>query len=227
MVDYFFENRAHAGQALAQKLDAYATRPQTVVLALPRGGVPVAYEVAMAFNLPLDVFVVRKLGVPGHGELAMGAIATGGIRFLDEDIVQGFGVSDRQVDAVTFQERIELERREIYYRESQPMHPLTNHHIILVDDGLATGSSMKVAVMALHRFRPASITVAVPVSEIQVCYQLQPYMDHVVCLQTPEPFIAVGRWYADFRPTTDEDVRTLLHQAQQRFNDTSTTLQPH
>ncbi|MBZ0316296.1 MAG: phosphoribosyltransferase [Anaerolineae bacterium] len=221
MVDYLFKNRAHAGQALVEKLAPYADRPRTVILALPRGGVPVGYEIAMVYDFPLDVFVVRKLGVPGHGELAMGAIATGGIRFLDEDIVQGFGVSDRAVDAVTYQERLELERRENYYRQSQPMHPLTNHHVMLVDDGLATGSSMKVAVMAVRRFRPASIGIAVPVAERHICGQLQSYVDYVVCLHTPAPFISVGRWYANFRPTTDEDVRTLLHQAHQRFNDTS------
>lgn len=221
MADYLFENRAHAGQVLVEKIAPYADRPQTLILALPRGGVPVAYEIAMAFDLPLDVFVVRKLGVPGHGELAMGAIATGGIRFLDEDIVQGFGVSDREVDAVTYQERLELERRENYYRQSQPIHRLTNYHVILVDDGLATGSSTKVAVMAVRRFRPASITIAVPVSERHICDRLQSYVNHVVCLQTPKPFISVGRWYADFRPTTDEDVRILLRQAHQRFNDTS------
>lgn len=210
-----FQNRYQAGKVLAKKLHCYANQPDTLVLALPRGGVPVGFEVAKALNLPLDVFLVRKLGVPGYPELAMGAIATGGTRILDEDIVHGFAVSDFHIDRITLEEKRQLERNERLYRQSYPMLPITGRHVILVDDGLATGSSMKVAVLAVRKHRPAYITVAAPVADPYICDRLCGYVNELVCVDTPTPFQAVGRWYRNFAQTSDDEVQDLLWQSRQ------------
>jgi predicted phosphoribosyltransferase len=185
---------------LATKLSAYANRPDVVVLALPRGGVPVAYEVARALNAPLDVFVVRKLGVPGHEELAMGALATGGVRVLN-DVVRYLGIPVSLIEAVTSQERRELERREHLYRGNRPPLDVRNQTVILVDDGLATGSTMRAAVQALRQQQPASIVVAVPVAAPESCEEMRTQADDVICAVTPEAFHAVGLWYRDFSQT--------------------------
>jgi predicted phosphoribosyltransferase len=208
-----FQDRFEAGRLLASKLRSFANRPDTVVLALPRGGVPVGFEVANALNVPLDVFVVRKLGVPGHEELAMGAIASGGIRVLNEDVVRTAGIPDEVIDAVTTEEERELERRERDYREGRPPVDVQGRTVILVDDGLATGSSMRVAVLALRRKRPAQIVVAVPVGAPTTCAEFESEVDQTVCAVTPEPFQSVGQWYWDFSQTSDAEVCDLLRQA--------------
>jgi predicted phosphoribosyltransferase len=181
-----------------------------VVLALPRGGVPVGYEVARALGAPLDVFVVRKLGLPGHPELAMGAIASGGVRVLNEDVLRSIAVSQAGIDAVTRTEQLELERRERAYRDGRPLVPIEGRVVILLDDGLATGSTMRAAVLAARRLQPARVVVAVPIGAWQTCQELRDGADDVVCAFTPEPFRAVGLWYADFSQTTDAEVRQLL-----------------
>jgi predicted phosphoribosyltransferase len=208
-----FRDRFDAGRRLAAVLEQYAARPDVVVLALPRGGLPVGYEVARRLGAPLDVFVVRKLGVPGHEELAMGAIASGGVRVLNEEIVHALGLSERLIDDVEVLERAELERREREYRGDRPPLDVRGRTVILVDDGLATGSTMRAAVAALRRLGPARIVVAVPVSDPSTCEELQREADEVICAITPEPFVAVGRWYQDFSQTTDEEVRALLERA--------------
>src|SRR4051794_7001715 len=208
-----FEDRREAGQAMAENLKTYANRPDVMVLALPRGGVPVAYEVAKALNAPLDVFLVRKLGVPGQEELAMGAIASGGVRVLNEEVVRTLGIPDEVVDAVAAQEQRELERRDRLYRGKRPAPQVEGRTVILVDDGLATGSTMRAAVAALRRQRPARIVVAVPVGAPQTCEDFRDEADEAVCARTPEPFHAVGAWYEDFSQTTDEEVRELLGRA--------------
>ena len=208
-----FRDRTHAGKELARLLGAYAGRPGVLVLALPRGGVPVGYEVARALGAPLDVFVVRKLGVPGHEELAMGAIASGGVVIMSPDIVESYGVTDAQLDAVTEAERRELERRERRYRGDRPAPGIAGRTVILVDDGLATGSTMRAAVAALRQERPAEIIVAVPVAASETCELLRAEVDSVVCSATPEPFYAVGLWYDDFSQTTDDEVHLLLDRA--------------
>jgi predicted phosphoribosyltransferase len=195
---------------LADHLRQFADKGNVVVLALPRGGVPVAYEVARALVAPLDVFVVRKLGLPGHPELAMGAIASGGVRVLNEDVLESVVVSQPAIDAVTRTEQLELERRERAYRDGRPPVPIEGRILILVDDGLATGSTMRAAVLAVRRLHPARVVVAVPVGAWQTCQALGEVADEVVCPFTPEPFRAVGLWYADFSQTTDEEVRQLL-----------------
>jgi predicted phosphoribosyltransferase len=205
-----FVDRREAGAALADRLGQFAGREDVVVLALPRGGVPVGYEVARALGAPLDVFVVRKLGLPGHPELAMGAIASGGVRVLNEDVLESIAVSPAAIDAVTRTEQSELERRERAYRDGRPIVPIEGRVVILVDDGLATGSTMRAAVLAVRRLQPARVVVAVPVGAWQTCRELRPVADEVVCAFTPEPFRAVGLWYADFSQTTDEEVRQLL-----------------
>jgi erythromycin esterase-like protein/predicted phosphoribosyltransferase len=205
-----FRNRHEAGRSLAEKLTAYANRPDVLVLALPRGGVPVAYEVAPALGAPLDVFVVRKLGVPGYEELAMGAVATGGVRVLNDQIVQRLGIPQHIIDAVATREQQELARRERLYRGGRPPPDVRGRTVILVDDGLATGATMRAAVMALRQLRPAWIVVAVPTASPETCEELQAEADDVVCAITPEPFLAVGHWYEDFSQTTDEEVRDLL-----------------
>ena len=208
-----FEDRFEAGRLLASKLRPFANRPDTVVLALPRGGVPVGFEVAKALSLPLDVFVVRKLGVPGYEELAMGAIASGGVRVLNEDLVRTAGISGEAIDAVAAAEERELERRERDYREDRPPINVQGRTVILVDDGLATGSSMRVAARALRNKNPSQIVVAVPVAAPATCAEFESEVDQVICAVTPEPFWAVGQWYRDFSQTSDEEVRNLLRQA--------------
>ena len=211
-----FRNRVEAGRQLAAKLMAYADRPDVLVLALPRGGVPVAYEVARALDAPLDVFLVRKLGLPGQEELAMGAIATGGVRVLNEDVVRALDLPDEVIDEVTAREQQELKRRERMYRGDRPPPDVRGRTVILVDDGLATGSTMRAAVAALRQMQPACIIVAVPVGAPETCAELQDEADEVVCARAPEPFYAVGVWYGDFSQTTDEEVRDLLERAAER-----------
>jgi putative phosphoribosyl transferase len=208
-----FRDRAEAGCRLAEQLAHYANRPDVLVLALPRGGVPVAFEVARALHAPLDVFTVRKLGVPGHEELAMGAIATGGVRLLNQDVVESLGIPAGAVDAVTAIEERELHRRERDYRGDRGPLAVTGRTVILVDDGLATGSTMRAAVAALAQQEPARIVVAVPIAAADSCEELAAHADEVVCVVTPEPFFAVGLWYEDFSPTSDEEVRELLARA--------------
>jgi putative phosphoribosyl transferase len=210
---YPFRDRTEAGRLLAQKLREYANRDDVVVLALPRGGVPVGFEVARALNAPLDVFVVRKLGLPGHEEVAMGAIASGGVRVLNADVVDGVGIPGELIDLITEKEERELERREREYRDDRPAVDLRGRTVILVDDGLATGSSMRVAALALRKKQPAQIIVAVPVGSPETCAEFEAIVDKVVCAATPQPFWAVGQWYRDFSQTTDEEVRDLLRRA--------------
>src|SRR4051812_48324710 len=208
-----FRNRAEAGRLLAGRLRQYAGRDDVVVLGLPRGGVPVAFEVARALGAPLDVFLVRKLGVPGHEELALGAIATGGVRLLNPDVVRGLGVPPHVIDQVTATELAELERREREYRGDRPPPDVRGKTVILIDDGLATGASMRAAVAALRQEKPARIVVAVPIAAPTTCEEFEDEVDEVVCARTPEPFYAVGLWYEDFSQTTDEEVRELLRRA--------------
>jgi predicted phosphoribosyltransferase len=208
-----FRDRTEAGRVLADHLRVYANRPDVLVLALPRGGVPVAFEVAWALHAPLDVFLVRKLGVPGHRELAMGALASGGVRVLNEDVVQALGIPEDVIATVVAQERQELERRERVYRGNRPAPEVRGRVVILVDDGLATGSTMRAAVAALHRQRPARIVVAVPVGSPETCTELRAEADEAVCARTPEPVYAVGLWYDDFTQTTDDEVHDLLARA--------------
>ena len=206
-----FEDRKEAGRALAARLRQYAGRSDVVVLALPRGGVPVAAPVAGALDAPLDLFLVRKLGTPGHRELAMGAIASGGIRVLNDDVVKWYGIPPAAIDAVPREEEQELVRREATYREGREAPPLEGKIVILIDDGLATGSTMMAAVKAVRQRHPAKIIVAVPVGARDTCDALATIADEVVCVRMPEPFSAVGQWYLDFDQTTDEEVRQLLH----------------
>jgi predicted phosphoribosyltransferase len=206
----FFRDRREAGRLLAAKLAAYANRPDVIVLALPRGGVPVAYEVAQALSAPLDVFLVRKLGVPGYEELAMGAIASGGVRVLNDQLVGGLRIPDYIVDEVARWEQQELARRERLYRGDRPPPDVRGRTVILVDDGLATGATMLAAVKALRQMQPARIVVAVPTASPETCEQLRAEVDDIICAITPEPFHAVGLWYEDFSQTTDEEVRDLL-----------------
>jgi predicted phosphoribosyltransferase len=203
---------------LAAELQAYADRRDVVVLALPRGGVPVAFEVARALHAPLDVFVVRKLGLPGHEEVAMGAIATGGVRILNEDVVRRLGISEAVIEAVTGRERRELERRERLYRGGRPAPDVRRSTVILVDDGLATGSTMRAAIAALRKHGPARIVVAVPVGAPETCAEFQAEADETVCAVMPEPFHAVGQWYRDFSQTTDEEVHELLERAAAEYH---------
>jgi putative phosphoribosyl transferase len=212
-MDTRYRNRVEAGRELAGRLTAYAGRPDVLVLGLPRGGVPVAYEVARALAVPLDIFLVRKLGVPGHEELAMGAIASGGVRVLNTEVVALLRIPPHVIDQVAAAETRELARREDAYRAGRPAPDPRGRTVILVDDGLATGSTMRAAVAALRRLEPARIVVAVPVAAAATCAELRDEADEVVCARTPEPFIAVGLWYEDFRPTTDEEVCELLRRA--------------
>lgn len=211
-----FANRIEAGRSLAKKLHAYANRSDVMVLALPRGGVPVAYEVARALDAPLDVFLVRKLGVPGQAELAMGAIATGNVRVLNEDVVSYLGIPDDLIDQVAAREQRELARRENHYRgASEPLN-VSGRTVIVVDDGLATGSTMRAAVNALKRLGPAKIIVAAPVAARETCESFKAEVDSTcVCVMSPHPFEAVGLWYRDFSQTTDEEVCLLLKHAKQ------------
>jgi putative phosphoribosyl transferase len=211
-----FRDRREGGAALATKLVHYASRPDVVVLALPRGGVPVAHEVATSLGAPLDVFLVRKLGTPGHRELAMGAIASGGVRVLNDDVVRWYGIPESAIDAVARSEQAELERREREYRRERPPRDLEERTVILVDDGLATGSTMRAAVEAVRLHKPARVVVAVPVAASETCREFQGLADEIVCAKTPEPFSAVGQWYVDFSQTTDGEVRALLEGAAPR-----------
>jgi putative phosphoribosyl transferase len=208
-----YRNRQEAGAYLAQHLGTYRDRDDVIVLALPRGGVPVAYEVARALHAPLDVFIVRKIGLPGAEEFAVGAIASGGVRLLDEDLIERYGVSRAAIDTVIAAEELELERRERQYRGDRKLPDLTGKTVILVDDGLATGSTMRVAVAALRREGAARIVVAVPVAAPETCQLLEREVDDIVCAVTPQPFHAVGLWYADFSQTSDHEVHTLLERA--------------
>jgi predicted phosphoribosyltransferase len=205
-----FRDRADAGRALAAHLGEYAGREDVIVLGLPRGGVPVAREVAGALGVPLDVFLVRKLGVPGHDELAMGAIASGGVLVVNRDVVQAVGVSQAQLDDAAARESRELERRAVAYRGDRAAPSVEGRTAILVDDGLATGSTMRAAVEALKEQGAGRIVVAVPVAARQTCDELSRHVDAVVCARTPDPFHAVGLWYDDFAQTTDDEVRALL-----------------
>ena len=205
-----YPDRREAGRELGQLLQKYADRDDVLVLALPRGGVPVAFEVARALGAPLDVFLVRKLGTPGHRELAMGAIASGGIKVVNDDVVRYLGISDEQIDAVAREEQQELERREAAYRTGRPLPTLENKVVILVDDGLATGSTMRAAVQAVKQQHPSRVIVAVPVGARETCDELGVSADEVLCGRTPTPFTAVGQWYRNFDQTTDEEVRDLL-----------------
>lgn len=208
-----FQDRKDAGRELASRLAAYAHRGDVLVLALPRGGVPVAFEVAMELEAPLDIFVVRKLGVPGHEELAMGAIASGGVLVLNEDVVAGLQIPDQVLRRVAAEEQEELARREHAYRNGRPAPEISGRQVILIDDGLATGASMISAVQGLRKQLPGGIVIAVPVAARQTIDRLRPEVDDLVCVAVPEPFHGVGQWYEDFRQTGDDEVRDLLEQA--------------
>jgi putative phosphoribosyl transferase len=214
-----FRNRAEAGRALARALSQYGGRDDVVVLALPRGGVPVGYEVAKELGAPLDVFLVRKLGVPGHEELAMGAIATGGVLVLDERVLRWLGINEDQIQKTLARELDELRRREAAYRDGLPLPDLKGKTVILVDDGLATGASMQAAAGAVRRHEPARIVIAVPVASRATCDRFRDEVDEVVCAVTPEPFYAVGNWYEDFSQTSDDEVRELLALSAARDSD--------
>jgi putative phosphoribosyl transferase len=212
-----YRNRSEAGKHLAARLANYANRDDVLVLALPRGGVPVAFEVAKALHSPLDIFLVRKLGVPGQEELAMGAISTGGVRVLNQDVVDYLGIPGDVIDAVAADELQELERRERAYRGNKTEPDVRGKTVILVDDGLATGSTMRAAAAALRQQKPERIVVAVPVSAPQTCNEYRMGVDEIVCANTPEPFFGVGQWYQDFSQTTDQEVRDLLEQARENY----------
>jgi putative phosphoribosyl transferase len=212
-----FRDRSEAGRALAELLTADAGAPDVLVLSLPRGGVPVGFEVAAALRAPLDVFLVRKLGVPGHEELAMGAIATGGVQVLNDDVVGGLHIPAHVIEAVAARERQELERRERAYRGDRPPLDVRGRTVILVDDGLATGTTMRAAAVAIRRQQPRRVVVAVPVASSAACADLRAVADAVVCAYTPEPFYAVGVWYEDFTQTTDDEVRDLLERARHDY----------
>jgi predicted phosphoribosyltransferase len=208
-----FRDRTDAGRRLAAKLRTLAGRDDVIVLALPRGGVPVGYEVARSLGVPLDVFLVRKLGTPGREELAMGAIASGGVRVLNTEVVRVLGITPDEIAEAAAAEEEELRRREEAYRDSRPALDLRGKTVILVDDGLATGSTMRAAVAAVRKFGPARVIVAVPVGAAETCAEFRSVADDVVCVDTPEPFFAVGNWYMDFAQTTDDEVRELLARA--------------
>jgi putative phosphoribosyl transferase len=214
-----FQDRQDAGRQLAQKLMQYAGQQDVVVLALPRGGLPVAYEVAKALRAPMDIFLVRKLGVPGHEELAMGAISSGGVRVLNSAVVEGLDIPERVIDAVARDEQKELDRREQLYRGDKPPVDIRGRTAILVDDGLATGASMQAAVAGLKAQEPKSIVVAVPTAATETCEAFEQQVSQVICVFTPQPFYGVGLWYKDFSQTTDEEVQSLLAEsAQNRSN---------
>lgn len=206
----YFRDRRDAGRKLAQHLLDYANRPDVIVVALPRGGVPVAYEVALALNAPLEIMLVRKLGMPGHEELALGAIASGGVRVLNEDIIRMLHVPEEVIDQAAHRELQELQRQEANYRGSRPAPQVRDRTVILIDDGLATGASMRAAVTALRTQQPERIIVAVPTAAAETCESFQDEIDEIICAITPEPFLGVSRWYDDFSQTTDGEVRTLL-----------------
>jgi putative phosphoribosyl transferase len=208
-----FRDRAEAGQVLAGLLQKHARDPDTVVLGLPRGGVPVAYEVARSLRAPLDVFIVRKLGVPGHEELAMGAVASGGIQYLNQSVIDALRIDPATIADATGRENAEIVRRERLYRRDRSLLDVHGKNVILVDDGLATGSTMRAAIAALREHQPARIVAAVPAGSVDVCEEIGREADEAVCASSPEPFNAVGQWYQDFSQTTDEEVRDLLTRA--------------
>lgn len=211
--DDLFEDRRDAGRRLAEKLESYANRPDVIVLGLPRGGVPVAFEVATALNAPMDVFIVRKIGVPGHPELAMGAIASGGAFYLNEDVVRQLYISKDAIESVIEKETVELKRREQLYRAGRRALELKNRRAILIDDGLATGASMLAAISAVREMNPKELIVAVPVIAASSIAEIEPKVDRLVYVLAPYRFYAVGQWYADFGQTTDEEVQELLVRA--------------
>jgi putative phosphoribosyl transferase len=198
---------------LALRLAKYANRDDVIVLGLPRGGVPVAFEVASALGAPMDVFLVRKLGTPGHRELAMGAIASGGVRVLNDDVVRWYGIPEASIERVAREEEQELHRRERAYRDDLPAPDLANRTVILIDDGLATGSTMRAAAQAMRTHHPSRVVIAVPVGAPQTCAELAAVADEVICVRMPEPFSAVGQWYLNFNQTDDEEVRDLLQKS--------------
>ncbi len=208
-----FSDRKDAGRQLAERLTGYSGRDDLVVLGLPRGGIVVAFEVAKALDAPLDVYMVRKLGVPGQEELAFGAIASGGVRVLNHDVVAAAGLGQADIEAITVRERAELERRERVYRGSSAPLELTGRTVILVDDGLATGASMRTAIRSLEDHHPAWVTMAVPTAPVSTCRDLEREVDEAVCVMTPEAFFGVGQWYADFSQTSDGEVVSLLNEA--------------
>jgi putative phosphoribosyl transferase len=215
-----FVNRVDAGRRLARKLGAYGSRKDVLVLGIPRGGVPVASQVAAELGTPLDVFVVRKLGVPSQPELGFGAIATGGVRILDAQIVESLGISDLEIELISSKERQELDRREQVYRGGRPPLDLKGKTVILVDDGIATGASTRAAIIALRQLKPASIVLAAPIAPASTCRHLRREVDGLICLDTPESFRAIGEFYEDFSQVSDEEVTTLLqlnleHRAQE------------
>jgi putative phosphoribosyl transferase len=212
-IGVIFDDRTHAGRELATRLSAYADRDDVLVLALPRGGVPVAFEVAQALRVPLDVFLVRKLGVPGREELAMGAIASGEVRVLNEEIVHGYGIDADTIEAATEREKLELRRRELAYRDGRAAPTIAGKTVIVVDDGLATGSTMRAALTAVRKLSPARVVMAVPVAAESTCAELAAEADEVLCATTPQPFYGVGQWYLDFSQTSDDEVRDLLSRA--------------
>lgn len=211
--NHAYDDRRTAGIDLAEHLSRFKGQDNVVVLALPRGGVPVAFEVARALDAPLDIFLVRKLGVPGHRELAMGAIASGGVRVLNGDVVSWYGIPEAVIDAVAEEEAAELARRERLYREGRAALELRDRVVILVDDGLATGSTMRAAVQAVRAQSPARVVVAVPVASPDTCREFTSVADEIVCARTPSHFAAVGQWYRDFSQTSDEEVCELLQKA--------------
>jgi putative phosphoribosyl transferase len=208
-----FTNRTEAGRVLARLLTRYANRPDVIVLGVPRGGVPVAFEVAAALRAPLDIFVLRKLGVPGHEELAFGAIANRGVRILDSDVINGMGLTQLDIELVTAEEKQELQRRERTYRGARPELDMQGFVVILVDDGIATGSSIRAAIRAIRQMNPARIVIATPVAPASTCNRLRSEVDELVCAETPEYFYGVGQFYEDFSQVSDEDVRELLDRA--------------
>jgi len=205
-----FQDRVDAGEALAKALTAYKARPDVLLFALPRGGVPVAHEVAKALSLPLDIWLVRKLGMPGQEEFAIGAIAMGGVRYINPEYVERGGVSKRSLDQVIAKEEAELQRRNTLYRHGLPVPQVKGKTVIVVDDGLATGATMRAAVESLRQLRAEQIIVAVPVGSASACAALSSIADDVVCLHMPEPFYGVGQWYMDFSQTSDEEVQEIL-----------------
>lgn len=219
-----FRDRTEAGRVLADRLAAYTGLPDAMVLALPRGGVPVAFEIAEALKLPLDIFVVRKLGLPGHEEFAIGAIASGGARVLNQDLIHQLALSDAVIEQIVAREQRELGRREHAYRGQRPAPDLHDRTLILVDDGLATGSSMRAAIAALRQQRPARLIVAVPVAARSICDEMDALADEVLCLETPPDFRAVGLWYRDFSQVTDEEVIDLLERNRKAQHSTATNM---
>lgn len=210
---WLFKNREDAGRQLALALTDYANRSDVVVLGLPRGGVPVAAEVGRALSLPVDVFLVRKLGVPGHSELAMGAIAEGGVRVLTHRLIAELGIPAAAIDQVAVREQLELDRRERLYRGDRPRPTVQDRTVIVIDDGLATGATMEAAVLALKSLHPAAVIVAAPVGARETCKRLAHIADRVICAEQPDPFSAVGLWYGDFSQTTDDEVSQVLASA--------------